>query len=428
MAARTREALDERERLISSAKEVRRTARLLARAPESASLADEAAVERLLSSAELRELATREYEQPVVSLYLSFAPETVVGKPRAHLNLFNSLRHRELAARRDPMEGLSARQRNALQADLDAIETFLTDLEPQGDRSLAILKSGRQLNRVIRLPVRTANRLTIDHDPYLEPLEATLAENPPALVIEVEKEVSRLWSHHLGRLQQIDSLASFVPTDTVDASRSGKAQRHRHTHLVWHLKATAQLAARLVTEQDFKLLVLSGERTVLAELEDFLPKAVQDRIVSRLKEFSDKQRQELENEVAAALAEHRRTQEEAALSYLGQYRAGGVLTSGLAGVVEAVTLFQVRRLFVSSRLEQPGHVCRQHHYLSLQAGRCPFCDAELLAVENIVDELIEVARLHGVEVMLVQERPDLLDECGGLAAVTYEPSTAGVPA
>jgi hypothetical protein len=420
MATRTRDALEERLRQISSAREVRRMSRLLARAPESASLADEATLERLVSSAQLRELATREYEQPVVSLYLNLEPEeAVVGKPRAHFSVFNSLRHSELAARRELVEALPAHARNALQADLDAIEAFLADLEPDGARSLAILKSGKQLNRVIRLPLRTADRLTIDRDPYLEPLEATIEENPAALVVEVEKEIARFWSHHLGRLQEIDSLVSFVPTDTVDSGRPGKVQRHRQTHLVWHLKASAQLTSRLLTDKHFGLLMLSGERTILAEFESFLPKAVQMRIVARLKEFSERERQELETEVERALAEHRRAQEEAALADLGEYRAAGVLICGLPGVIEAISLFQARRLFVTSRLEQPGYVCRQHHYLSLEPGRCPFCDAELLAVENVVDELIEVARMHGVELMLVHEAPELLDACGGVAAVIY---------
>jgi hypothetical protein len=41
----------------------------------------------------------------------------------------------------------------------------------------------------------------------------------------------------------------------------------------------------------------------------------------------------------------------------------------------------------------------------------------LLTAENVVDELVEIARLHGVEVMLVEQRRDLLARYEGVAAV-----------
>lgn len=92
----------------------------------------------------------------------------------------------------------------------------------------------------------------------------------------------------------------------------------------------------------------------------------------------------------------------------------------MVGVLDVVNQFLVRRLFVSVELKQRGHVCRQHHFLSLERGRCPFCGADLLSVENIIDELIEFARLHGVELMVIEERPELLDPHAGVAAETYD--------
>lgn len=65
-------------------------------------------------------------------------------------------------------------------------------------------------------------------------------------------------------------------------------------------------------------------------------------------------------------------------------------------------------------------MCRQHHFLSPEGGHCPFCGADLLPAENIIDELIEFTRLHGVELMVIEERPELLDLYAGAAAVTYD--------
>ena len=77
----------------------------------------------------------------------------------------------------------------------------------------------------------------------------------------------------------------------------------------------------------------------------------------------------------------------------------------------------MRRLVVDNELARPGYVCREHHFLALAAGSCPFDGRALVPAENLIDELIEIARLHGVEVMLVGQRRDLLAPYDGAAAV-----------
>jgi peptide subunit release factor 1 (eRF1) len=74
---------------------------------------------------------------------------------------------------------------------------------------------------------------------------------------------------------------------------------------------------------------------------------------------------------------------------------------------------------VSENLRHKGFACREHHYLSLEPGNCPFDNSKLLAAENVVDEVVEVARLHGVEVLIIKQRQDLLAEYAGIAAVQY---------
>ena len=93
------------------------------------------------------------------------------------------------------------------------------------------------------------------------------------------------------------------------------------------------------------------------------------------------------------------------------------LAAGLEMVIAAADLFLMRRLFIGEELARAGYVCRDHHFLSLKPGSCPFDSQPLLSAENVVDELIEIARLHGVDVMVVVQRPDLLTPYEGVAAV-----------
>jgi hypothetical protein len=155
---------------------------------------------------------------------------------------FNSMRHQELAARQELVDRLSRAERMQLHRDLDEVDELVRGLDAGGTRSLVVFKSGAELNRVALMPVATADSLTIDVDPFISPLEAVLEEQLPVLVVEVSREDAQLWSVHLRRWERVETLRAMAPTDPVDASRPGKVQRRRETHLKWHLRSTAEPA------------------------------------------------------------------------------------------------------------------------------------------------------------------------------------------
>jgi peptide chain release factor subunit 1 len=409
------ESLDERESRI----EQMRTARVgegRGQEPEPRALDEASTGACLITRDELRQLI-RVYDAPVVSLYLEI-PAKYPKAPRIDLTVFHSMRRQVLEERRDFVESLDHDAKVTLRNDLAKIEDFLGEFLPKDYTSLVILTSGEQLNRVIPLPVRVRDRLAIDLDPLIEPLEVILEEQRRVLVLHVTREDARFWTHCLGREQEVGHLRGFVPDVTVDKSRPAKVQRHRLTHLHWHLRSVVQATSRLLDEQHCDAVVLAGERTVLSQLEELLPDRLRQRVAGRF-HTTDRTRHEFEEEVEAILARQRADQEAEALGRLPELSARRLVVSGLRDVVGTMNRFLVRRLYVSDRLDCPGYVCREHHFLSLEGGRCVFCDRELLPVQSIVDELIEVGRLYGVETMVVERRIDLLDSYDGIAAVTY---------
>jgi peptide subunit release factor 1 (eRF1) len=289
--------------------------------------------------------------------------------------------------------------------------------QPEGARSVALFKCRDQLNRAMSLPIRTADSLTIDLDPYLLPLEAILEEHHRVLIVELSRDAATFSVYQLGHEEKIDSLKSFVPDPSRDLSRPGKVQRHRLTHVHWHLKSAAQLAGRIVRERQCDLVALLGDHRVLAEFEEFLPKSLQGRILTRdtLSPHDDRGRRRAV--IEAALDRHREREEEQALADLGRYRAEGQLAVGLEAVLDVANLFLMRALFVSDDLARAGFVCRDHHYLALDPGPCVFCQKDLWPTENVIDELVEFAWLHGVDVMTIRQRQELLRPFGGIAAV-----------
>jgi len=409
--ATTWETIEERERRVRGT----RTTSAMVRAAEQIPAADNlkaAFAERpFISRDELRNIARQHDEGPVITLYLNFAPD------RPLLSVFDSLRHGELEARKPYIDSQPHAQRLRVPKDLAEVRAFVEGFEPEGARAIVIFKQGSRLNRVMPLPVRVADSLTIDIDPYIEPLEAIMEEQRRVLAVDLSKEKTTFSLYELGFEERIHAITSSIPRDEVETSRREEVQRHQLTHLQWHLKASAQAADRLFRERGCDMLALIGEAGLVKEFEDYIPKAMKERllVLSRLSpEAGPNQRRAA---LEGALAEQRKREEAVALGELGFYKGHGRLVSGLELVIDAANLFLMRQLFLDDRLTRAGYVCRSHHFLSLTAAACPFDNQPLQPAENVVDELVEIARLHGVEVLLVMYRQDLLGPYDGVAAV-----------
>lgn len=416
--ATTWESLEERERRIRGSRTTSVMARAAEQIPAGKSLKEVFAERPFISREDLKAIAGQEYETPVITLYLNFAPQRLVRADRpVFLSIFSSLRHEALETRKPYVESLPHAQRLRVPEDLREVQEFLEGFEPEGGRSIVIFKSGTQLNRIMPLPVRVADHLTIEDDAYIEPLERILEEQHRVLVLDVSKARTTISVYGLGYERPIDSVVEDLPRETHEAFREGKVERHRETHVIWHFKASVQVAERVYRDAGCDLVVVIGEETVLKEFEEYLPKALRDRVVGEVQLPPDANPNDRRAALDRVLNEQRKKDEEASLGELGFYQGHQRLAAGLDMVINAANLFLMRQLFVSEDVSGSGFICHDHHFLSLKAGSCPFDNQPLQDAENLVDELIEMARLHGVDVMVVTHRPELLAPYNGIAAV-----------
>jgi peptide subunit release factor 1 (eRF1) len=414
----TWEAIEERERRVRASRTTSAMARAEEQVPEGKSLTEAFAQRPFISRQDIRGITRQTYERPVISLYLNFASERVVRAERPlFLSIFSSLRHQALEARKPYIDSLPHAQRLGVPDDLREVQEFLEGYEPAGERGLVILKSGTQLNRVMPLPARVADSLTIDPDAFVQPLEAILEEQHRLLVLDVSMDKTIFSTYELGYEERIQSVSEDLPRESEDGFRADKEARHKQMHVIWQFKAAAQLADRLFRERGCDLVALIGEDIVVREFEAYLPKALQERTFARLTLSNDAGPNQRRSALEGALKERRKREEETELGELGFYQGHDRLASGLEMVLSAANLFLMRRLFVSSELDVPGFVCRNHHYLSITPGPCPFDNQALLDTDDVIDELIEIARLHGVDVMIVEQRQDLLAPYQGIASV-----------
>ncbi|HEY1472020.1 MAG TPA: hypothetical protein VGF61_23470 [Candidatus Acidoferrum sp.] len=152
-----------------------------------------------ITMAEVKKLAEQKYSNAVISLYLSLDEKKVAPEPSGWVRAFHSQKTRVLRERKEFVDSLSKRQKETLDHDLKEIEEFLKEVfMPQNFHSLAILRSGGELNRVIKFGVHIPEALVIDPDPYIEPLEAVLESAERVLFVEVSKSESRFDVYQLG--------------------------------------------------------------------------------------------------------------------------------------------------------------------------------------------------------------------------------------
>jgi hypothetical protein len=370
------------------------------------------------SAAEIKALAEIEYSSPVTSLYLRMDPEVAIPQEKALVRFFHSLKTRALDEQKDFIEALPKPQKEILNDDLKEIEVLLAEyFVPAGPRSLIILKSGEQLNRVFRLPAWTIDALVIGGDPHVTPFEAILEENEKVLFVEVSIGESRLLIYHLG-YEESDRISTSVPKKSVEPPFKRNEQRHM-SHLQWHLKATASRAYHLYRERSCTGLILMGEKQVLSSLEEFLHETLRANIISRIYASPAADPRDRKELIETALRDRKAAREAKAIEDLALYKPAEQLVFGLRDVIEVFNSFLIRELVIAENLRQKGYVCKAHHYLSLEERGCPFCYAKLLPAESIVNAIVELAYLHGVSLMIVEYRQDLLTRYGGIAAVTY---------
>ena len=222
----TWESIEERERRVRGSRTTSAMARAQEQVPEGKTLTEAFAERPFINRQDIRSIARQSYERPVVSLYLNFSPDRLVRADRpVFLSVFSSLRHQVLDARKAFIDGLPHAQRLGVPEDLREVQEFLESYEPAGERALVILKSGSQLNRVMPLPVRVADSLTIDADAFVEPLEAILEEQHRVLVLDVSMEKTTFSIYELGYEERIQSVSEELPRESTDAFRPDKEER-----------------------------------------------------------------------------------------------------------------------------------------------------------------------------------------------------------
>jgi peptide chain release factor subunit 1 len=353
-------------------------------------------------------------EFPVVSLYLDTRPDT---RGRDHWQPFV---RKELPARAETFPRRSP-ARESLEADVERIERFLREALPASANGVAIFacSAGGLFEALpVDAPIEE-NRLSVGTRPHLYPLARLIDEYPRFAVVVADTQTARILVFARGR--RIDT-REVEGRRTRRTQMGGWAQMRYQRHVdeirQHNVREIVSALERVVREDRVDQVVLAGDEEAVPMLREELSPALASRVVDVLRlDVRTPEKEILEEALGSIRLHDAKTDAERIRRALDEYRGGGLAVVGPEDVEAALSAGQVDELLISATLSPPadaaaGRGAPGSSNATRRAGRDS--DATRLTAE-IADELVAKARQTSARVTFI-ENPDLLAECGGVAA------------
>lgn len=315
-------------------------------------------------------------------------------------------------------------QRESLRADFERMDDWVMRQVASGKyRAVAMFScAGQKFWQTYGLPRQMRNILIADHDPYIRPLSAVLAEYHRFCTVLVDRVHGKIFEVYMGEILQRFELTDSVPRRVREGGFRGREEHsieRRHDRAVHHhFQHLADTAFELFKRARFDWLILGGHRDVLREFKDHLHPYLRERWVGDFHSEAgtisvpEVLARSLEIEEHAEWRHERKLAEE--LVQMAEARDLGV--TGVSPTLAALTRGEAQTLLVEDGFEMPGYVCYHCHYVSLDDQRCPHCQRPTEPCPDIVDEAIETAILKNCQVEHVHG-PTPLREAGHMGAL-----------
>jgi len=162
-------------------------------------------------------------------------------------------------------------------------------------------------------------------------------------------------------------------------------------HALHHFRSSAEIAARLAERDNWQRVVLMGTEENVARVKEYLPKAIQERVVGEIPASINDNINTIRDKVKALEQEiERQTEAQRVETVITAAEKGQNGVLGYADVLLAVQEGRVDLLVVPEGLTHPGWECTQcgglvADILAEPPKACPYCGGGLKEVEDVVD-------------------------------------------
>lgn len=369
----------------------------------------------VITEATIRELTTIRGERaPITSCYLDVDGRRLVRQTDLEQEVSAVLR---AASERAALD-------ESVRADLDRIERLIADgIDRSRTRGLAIFAcSAEGIWRVIELPVRVESRVLVDRAPAVGQLEALLQQNEPLGVLLADSQRARMFVFALGELvERSEMFDELIRDEGPRGERDrGEIAPAIDERVQQHLRSAAEVAFRVWQRHPYEHLVVGAPEALVGHLEDALHTYLRDRLRGRIQVPVSATHDDVLAAAQRIEAEVTREREAALVERLRSAVASGRRgAAGLPAVVDALGDRRVDWLLVSHGYRESGWRCESCGRLATLATtgrRCSRCGAEMVAVDDVVEAVIEDALAQSCRVDICNGNADL-DVLGRIGAL-----------
>ncbi len=376
----------------------------------------------------LKDIVSKKYEFPVVSMYLTLSGDKTLREDKVYLSIYNSLMKSELSNQSLFMENLKSEQKKSLRKDLKLIQSYLMNLSDMinGDMgSLIFFKSGEQLACVISLmkPIYRADTLVIDPNPYIFPLLEILQEQNRLLILDISKNEAKFYKYNLGRIKDLEVRIDF-PAEyqqvNVKAERSaGKGQAYYKTQLRNFYKRVEDQLQKYMSG-NYNNFVLLGDNNVTRVYNEYISDVLSGKMLGIIPLNPVNSIEEARGVIEEYISKLEKKREEVAMSSLEKAANEGRTAVGLESVIQAQNRFLVKDLYVDPISKCEGYRCIEHDFFAIKPGTCEICGTDLIQITNLYEELIQTAYKFSVGINLITHVDDVMKKYDGIAAIILD--------
>jgi len=349
----------------------------------------------MLTDTDLRELLSYKANGPVLSVYLNTDPAE--GSAEVHkLHLRSLLKEIDLPD------------------DVFAVMRYFDHEHEWSGGSVAVFScAADDYFRSYNLAVPVRNRARVMSQPYVKPLADLLDSYGGYGVVLVDKQGARLFSFHLGELEEQDGM---VGENIRRTKRGGGSSAGRRGGIAGqtdyvdeladrNMKVAVEFATQFFTEYHVRRVLIGGTEDNIALFKSQLPKAWQSLVVGTFPmSMTASENDILERTLqVGADAEHRREEHlvDTVVTSAAKGRGGVVDLDDTLGAVRAG---RVQTLLIRDGFRAPGARCQGCGYVTAQnLDVCPFCGGKFETIPDAVEEAVRQVMQSGGDVEVLHK-------------------------
>ena len=344
------------------------------------------------------------------------------------------------------LNALAHNTRNRLKENLEKeklrnVDRLLSEIEEYAKVSLINLKNTQLIVifadtsgfwQEYRLPVSLPGKLIVEEHPYVRPLTLLLDKFERYLIVVADSRHARLFALYLGDFEERPDvfMESEVP-DRVKVKQSmaagsgaestlgvysgvgdGRIESHIEEHIHRHLRVVADKTFEYFKERKFtKLIIGTPNDKNRPWLKSQLHSYLSERLAGEFTAQPTLRDDVLKQRALEAAEQYEREKDVALVNTIFEKSGpGDMAILGVDPVIKALGKSQVHTLAVERGYTRKGYICYKDHTLSSEQGNCPLCNESMAEVNDILDEMVEIALLQNSEIRHIMTRHDAFSQ------------------